>query len=100
MAWSLGDRPFIDTVVLGLQGSSDRERQSRGYIEELGARALPEVLDYFREPDPKVRSGLCIALSNVGIVDALASIEPLTRDKDQQVRTSAFRAVAILTRLQ
>jgi HEAT repeat protein len=93
-----GDRPFLDTVVLGLAGSKDRARQSRGYVEELGARALPEVLDYLREPDAKIRAGLCDALAAAGVSDALSAIEPLTRDRDQQVAESAARAVAILRR--
>lgn len=92
------DRPFIDTVVLGLAGSRDRARQSRGYVEELGARSLPESLDYLRELDPKIRAGLCDALSNAGVVDALTAIEPLARDRDPQVAASATRAVAILKR--
>lgn len=93
-----GDRPFIDTVILGLAGPRDRARQSRGYVEELGARALPEALDYLREPDPKIRAGLCDAFSTAGVVDATAAIEPLTRDRDQQVAASAARALAILKR--
>ena len=93
-----GDRPFIDTVVLGLAGSKDRARQSRGSLEELGARGLPEVLDYLREPDGKIRAGLCDALSTAGVGDAATAIEPLTKDKDQQVAASAARAVAILRR--
>jgi len=93
-----GDRPFLDTVVLGLGGSNDLFRQSRGYLEEFGASALPEVLDYFQEPDAKIRSGLCDALANVGVVDALPAIEPLLSDRDRQVAASAARAVAILKR--
>ena len=93
-----GDRPFIDTVILGLGGSNDQFRQSRGYVEEFGARALPEALDYLREGDPKIRAGLCDALANAGVVDALSAIEPLVRDRDRQVAASAARAVAILRR--
>ncbi len=93
-----GDRPFIDTVILGLGGAKERARQSRGYVEELGSRALPEALDYLRETDPKIRAGLCDALSTAGVAEALSAIEPLTRDKDQQVAASATRAVAILKR--
>ncbi|MBK5255202.1 MAG: HEAT repeat domain-containing protein [Vicinamibacteria bacterium] len=93
-----GDRPFIDTVVMGLGGSRDLFRQSRAYVEEFGNRALPEVLDYLREPDARIRAGLCDALANVGVVDALSAIEPLVRDRDQQVAASAARAVAILRR--
>lgn len=93
-----GDRPFIDTVVLGLGGAKDQFQQSRGYVEEFGRRALPEVLDYLNEPDPKIRAGLCDALANVGVVEARDAIEPLTRQKDQQVAASALRAVAILKR--
>jgi HEAT repeat protein len=93
-----GDRPFIDTVVLGLAGSKDRARQSRGYVEELGSRGLPEVLDYLREPDSKIRAGLCDALSAAGVADAASAIEPLARDKDQQVAASAARALTVLRR--
>ena len=96
--FSLGDRPFLDTVILGLAGSRDRARQSRGYLEELGTRALPEALDYLKESDPKIRSGLCDALANAGVSSALSAIDPLTKDKDQQVAASARRAVAILSR--
>jgi HEAT repeat protein len=93
-----GDRPFIDTVATGLGGNKDRARQSRAYLEELGARALPEVLDYLKEPDPKVRAGLCDALSSAGVADAVSAIEPLLKDKDQTVAASALRAVGILRR--
>lgn len=93
-----GDRPFIDTVALGLAGSKDRARQSRGYLEELGARALPEALDYFREPDAKMRIGLCEAFSAAGVSETIPAIEPLARDRDQAVAASCGRALAILKR--
>jgi HEAT repeat protein len=93
-----GDRPFIDTVILGLAGSKDRARQSRGYVEELGARSLPEALDYLRELDPRIRAGLCDALSTAGVSEATPAIEPLIRDQDTQVAKSASRALAILKR--
>jgi HEAT repeat protein len=93
-----GDRPFLDTVVLGLGGPKERARQSRAYIEELGSRAVPDVLDYLRETDPKIRGGLCEALSAAGVAEAASAIEPLLKDKDQVVAASALRAVAILRR--
>ncbi len=96
--FTFGDRPFIDTVVLGLGGTRDRARQSRGYVEELGARALPEVLDYLKEQDPKIRAGLCDALSSAGVEGSASGIEPLARDKDPLVSASARRALAILKR--
>ncbi|MEO8360179.1 MAG: HEAT repeat domain-containing protein [Vicinamibacteria bacterium] len=96
--FSLGDRPFIDTVILGLAGSRDLARQSRGYLEELGAKALPDALEYFTERDPKIRAGLCEALANAGVTEALPNIQPLTKEKDQLVASAANRAVAILSR--
>jgi HEAT repeat protein len=96
--FSFGDRPFIDTVVLGLAGSKERARQSRGYLEELGAKALPEALDYLREPDPKIRAGLCDAFGAAGVVDAIGAIESLSREKDASVQASAKRALSILKR--
>lgn len=96
--FSLGDRPFIDTVVLGLGGARERARQSRAYLEELGARALPDALDYLHEQDPKIRIGLCDALSAAGVVDAASALEPLTRDSDKEVAAAATRAVTLLRR--
>ena len=96
--FAFGDRAFLDTVVMGLSLSRERARQARGYIEELGPKALPDVLDYLKESDPKVRAGLCDALSGAGLGDATSSIEPLTRDKDQQVASSARRAMLVLKR--
>ena len=96
--FTFGDRPFIDTVVLGLGGSSDRARQSRGYVEELGDKTLPEILDYLKEQDPKIRAGLCDALANAGVAGALEAIDPLKKDKDQTVAESASRAVTLLKR--
>ena len=69
-----------------------RARQARGYVEEIGARALPEALDYLREPDPKIRAGLCDALSTAGVTGALDAIEPLSRDKDPQVAAAEIRS--------
>ena len=96
--FAFGDRPFLDTVVLGLSGPKDRARQSKDYLEELGAKMLPEILDYLKETDPKIRAGLCDALSAAGVVDALGSIEPLVKDKDQGVAERATRAVTVLRR--
>jgi HEAT repeat protein len=96
----LGDRPFLDTVILGFAGSKDRARQSRAYVEELGDRALPEALDYLHEPDSKIRIGLCDALANAGVTKAAAAIEPLTKDMDKDVAQSAARAMALLKNLR
>ena len=96
--FTFGDRPFIDTVILALAGSRDRARQSRGYLEELGARALPDALDYLRDSDPRIRAGLCDAFSTAGVTEAVAAIEPLVKDRDEQVATSAARALQILKR--
>ena len=96
--FTFGDRPFIDTVILGLAGSRDRARQSRGYLEELGARALPDALDYLRDSDPKIRAGLCDAFSTAGVTEAVAAIEPLVKDRDEEVAASAARALQILKR--
>ena len=94
----LDDRPFLDTVVLGLGGSRDRARQSRAYLEELGSRTLPDALEYLKEGDPKVRSGLADAFANAGVVNAMSALEPLQRDADAMVRASTLRALAILRR--
>ena len=96
--FTFGDRPFIDTVILGLAGSRERARQSRGYLEELGARALPDALDYLRDSDPKIRAGLCDAFSTAGVTEAVAAIEPLVKDRDEEVAASAARALQILKR--
>lgn len=96
--FSLGDGAFIDTVILGLAGSRDLARQSRGYLEELGAKMLPDALEYLTERDPRIRAGLCEAFANAGVTAALPHIQPLTKEKDQLVASAANRAIAILSR--
>jgi HEAT repeat protein len=96
--FSFGDRPFLDTVVLGLAGSGDRRRQSSGYLIELGGRAAPEVFDYVREPDAKIRGGLAEAFGAARLVEATTALERMSKDSDPEVVDAAVRALARIRR--
>lgn len=95
----LGDRAFIDTIVLALP-SRLQGRRSRRYILELGRGVLPDLYPYLNDPDPDVRAELCDSLAQLGDADAIARIEPLIADPSTKVADSANRAVERLKRLQ
>jgi HEAT repeat protein len=90
----LGDRAFIDTVVLSLGGSGDRRRQAIAYLTELGARSLPEALDYVAESEPKIRSGLAEAFGAARLGETAAALEKLAQDRDPSVVDAAARALS------
>lgn len=96
--FSFGDRPFIDTLVMGLAGSRDRALQSQSYLAELGSRMLPEALDYVREGDPKIRGGLAEAFGRARLQESIPALEVLVKDAEPSVVERAARALSLIRR--
>ncbi len=88
----LGDRPFIDTLVLRL-GSGSLQRRAQNYIYELGTDYLSDLYPYLDDIDPKVRIDLADLIGALGDPSAIEHLMPLIGDDNKDVADHANRAV-------
>jgi HEAT repeat protein len=95
---SLGDRAFLDAIVLALGSSGSRARRARDYILELGLPIAPELYPYLNDREPEVRGALCDVLAQLGDPDATPKLQPLLADPNSSVADRANRAVEKLRR--
>jgi HEAT repeat protein len=93
----LGDRAFLDTIVLTLP-SRTLGRRARGYILEMGREMLPDLYAYLGDPDSDVRAALCEIMGAMGDPEAIDRLTPLLGDPSSQVADRANRAVERLRR--
>jgi HEAT repeat protein len=93
----LGDRAFIDTLVLSL-ASRSLGRRSRDYILEMGREALGDLYPYLGDPDADVRAALCEIVGAIGDTSAIDRLTPLIGDPNSKVADRANRAVERLRR--
>jgi HEAT repeat protein len=92
----LGDRAFIDSIVLALSGPL--AKTARGYLLELGPSILPDVYPYLNDPNAEVRAALCDVIAQLGDPAAIPKLEPLLSDPNSKVADRANRAVELLKR--
>lgn len=95
----LGDRAFVDTVVLTLPSRTLGTR-SRDYLMEMGPDILPDLYPYLSDPDEEVRAALCDVIAQMGDTDAISRLAPLVSDPSQKVADRANQAVERLRRVQ
>jgi HEAT repeat protein len=95
----LGDRAFVDTIVLNLPSRTLGTR-SRNYLLEMGSDVLPDLYPYLGDPDPEVRAALCDVMALIGDADAVARLTPLINDPSPKVADRANRAVEKIRRGQ
>lgn len=88
----LGDRAFLDGIVLNLPTKALGER-SREYLIELGRPILPDLYEYLNDPSDDVRVELCGLLAAMGYSDAIERLAPLVKDPSPRVADAANRAV-------
>lgn len=93
----LGDRAFVDSLVLGLSGSY--AQRCRGYLIELGRQYLSELYPYLGDPDARIREALCAVMEAIGDPAAAPHLESLITDTSPKVADRANRAVQHLRRL-
>jgi len=93
----LGDRAFIDTIVLGLPSRLYGNR-CRRYILEIGPTLLPDLYPYLNDPDENVRAELCDLLATLGDAGSIERLQPLIADPSPKVADRANRAVERLKR--
>ena len=95
----LGDRAFVDTIVLSLPSRTLGTR-SRNYLLEMGPEVLPDLYPYLGDPDPEIRAALCDVIALIGDADAVAHLTSLVNDPSPKVADRANRAVEKLRRGQ
>jgi HEAT repeat protein len=95
---SLGDRAFLDAIVLALGSSGARARRARDYVLELGLPIAPDLYPYLNDRDPEVRGALCDVLAQLGDAGATPRLSPLLADPNSRVADRANRAIEKLRR--
>ena len=93
----LGDRAFVDTIVLSLPSRTLGTR-SRSYLQEMGPAILPELYPYLNDPEADIRAILCDLLAQIGDPSAVDHLKPLINDPSTSVADRANRAVERLKR--
>jgi HEAT repeat protein len=92
----LGDRAFVDSLVLALSGPL--AKTARSYLLELGPSLLPDLYPYLNDPNAEVRAALCDVIAQLGDPTAISKLEPLFTDPNSKVADRANRAVELLRR--
>lgn len=93
----LGDRAFLDTIVLGLPSRLHGSR-CRKYLIEMGRDILPDLYPYLSDPDEDVRAELCDIVATLGDAQSIPMLQPLIGDPSRKVADKANRAVERLKR--
>lgn len=96
---SLGDRAFLDAIVLALGSSGSLARRARDYVLELGPTVAPDLYPYLNDRDAGVRGALCDVLAQLGDAGAVPRLSPLLADPNSSVVDRANRAIEKLRRV-
>jgi HEAT repeat protein len=94
----LGDRAFLDSLVLALGGSGSTASHARDLVMELGPGIAPDLYPYLNDRDPGVRGAVCDLLAALGDTNAQARLTPLLADPNSRVADRANRAIEKLRR--
>ena len=93
----MGDRAFLDSIVLSLPSRSLGAR-ARSYLLEMGRDVVAELYPYLKDPDADVRAALCDVLGTIGDAGTIAHLTPLLSDPSRSVVDRATRAIERLRR--
>lgn len=94
----LGDRAFLDSLVLALGGSGSTADHARDLVMELGPGIAADLYPYLNDRDPGVRGAVCDLLAALGDTNAQAKLTPLLADPNSRVADRANRAIEKLRR--
>ena len=95
----LGDRAFLDSLVLALGGTGSSAQHARDLILELGPGLAPDLYPYLSDRDPSVRGAVCDLLAALGDTNAPPKLTPLLADPNSKVADRANRAIEKLRRV-
>jgi HEAT repeat protein len=95
----LGDRAFLDSIVLNLSASGSRGERMRDYLLELGPSMAEDLYPYLGDQDAGVRAALADVLAEFGDPAAVERLTPLLNDPNSNVADSVNRAIQRLRRV-
>jgi HEAT repeat protein len=93
----MGDRAFLDTIVLTLPSRTLGAR-SRQYLLEMGPSVLPDLYPYLTDQDADIRASLSDIIGSMGDPEAIPRLSALLNDPSARVADHANRAVERLRR--
>lgn len=93
----MGDRAFLDSIVLALPSRSLGDR-ARSYLLEMGRGVLPNLYPYLADQDAEIRASLADIIGAIGDPEAIPRLTPLLSDPSARVADHANRAVERLRR--
>ncbi len=94
----LGDRSFLDSLVLPLGGSGSAAVRAHDLLMELGLGMAPDLYPYLTDRDPGVRGAVAELLAALGDTNAVPQLTPLLTDPSSRVADRANRAIERLRR--
>jgi HEAT repeat protein len=94
----LGDRAFLDSIVLALGDSGSRGDRARGYLMELGPSYGEDLYPYLGDQDAGVRANLAGVLADLEDPAAIEWLNRLLSDPNSDVADAANRAIQRLRR--
>jgi HEAT repeat protein len=95
----LGDRAFLDTIVLALPSRTLGTR-AESYLLELGPDLLPDLYPYLNDPDADIRAELSDIIALIGNAESVTRLQPLLSDPSAKVVDRANRAIERIRRTE
>jgi HEAT repeat protein len=95
----LGDRAFLDSLVLALPSRTLGSR-CQDYILEMGTSITGDLYPYLNDPEAKIRASLSDLLAQIGDPASIPHLQPLINDPSKDVADRANRAVERLKRAE
>ena len=96
----LGDRAFVDGLVLALGAGGPGAERARHYLLEIGVSIAPDLYRYLNDPEPEVRGAVAELLAQLGDRAAVPRLNPLLSDPNSKVADRANRAIQRLQRAE
>jgi HEAT repeat protein len=92
----MGDRAFVDTIVLSLPGPLGQ--RGRAYLMEMGPGFLPDLYPYLSDQDAEIRAALSDIMGAMGDPESIPRLSALLNDPSPRVADHANRAIERLRR--
>jgi HEAT repeat protein len=83
---------YVPRLAQALQ-SDKLAAQVADYFIELGPETAAHLVPHLKDPQEAIRGNVALVLGAIGSESDIASLEPLTRDRDREVARAAARAI-------